>query len=552
MEILTSFVSLLSGLAIFMVGIHQMSSGLEKISSGRMQRGMSKVSNNRFVSFGFGTFITSVMQSSTLVTVMTISFLNANILTLYQGIAIVLGANVGTTLTGVISSFATFDYAIFLSLFTMVGVIIEMVSKKPGTKRIGQIFIGFGLIFIGLNFASGAFKTEAMRTYIANIFEVVNFPLLLIILSILLTAIVNSSTLIVGLSILLVSSGTIPLEYALFIVLGAEVGTTVTGLLASMGGNANAKRLALIQMIFNLLGCIIFSAIVWIFTEPIINILENVNLGFQVAAFQVFFNLSTALIAIVFIKQLEKLSYVLIKKDKDSQSTTMSLKYVTETLLKTPSFALTALDKEVRRMFELVKENIAYSFESIEKVQPIHIEKVKENEDVIDFLNGAIALYLVKLSSQRLAYQDELVIGKIYHVINDLERIADHANNFVSIVEEMALENMIFSSAAKDEIRQMTDQITLMFDLAVNIYEKNQIKKLNELSMLEYIIDKNRADFERNHVTRLRTGECLLEHSKYFFDFTSQLERIGDHLINIGYSTVNVVGDVKETKVKST
>lgn len=549
MEIVTSLVSLLSGLAIFLVGIHQMSSGLENISSQRMQRGLSKVSSNRFLSFGFGAFITAIMQSSTLVTVMTISFLNANLLSLVQGIAIVLGANIGTTLTAIISSFATVDYAIYLSLFTLIGVLIEMFSKNNKLKKVSQILIGFGLIFIGLNFASKSFSTPEMKDFILGVFQAVNFPLLLILISIIFTVLVNSSSLVVGLAIILVSSGTIPLEYAIYIVLGAEVGTTSTGIIASLSGNANAKRLAFTQMIFNLLGTIIFTAIVWIFTDEIVGMLSKVNINFQVAIFQVVFNVITAVVAIIFIKQLEKLSYIVIKDDKTSLSS-LNLQYIDEKLLQTPSFALTALHKEVRRMFDLTKENLTLSFQAIKAQLPVNSDIVKKNEETIDFLNGAISLYLVKLSGERLGYKDELEIGKLYHLINDLERIADHAHNFTLIIEDMKEENSKFSGEAESELNQMTDQVLLMFDLAMDIYLNDSVEKLNELSMLEYIIDKNKSEFENNHVKRLRTGECSLEHSKYFYDFTSQLERIGDHLINVGYSTVNVVGDEKENEKK--
>src|SRR5690606_21347129 len=231
--------------------------------------------------------------------------------------------------------------------------------------RIGQIFIGFGLIFIGLSFAGDAFKNDQMKTFIGNVFETVNFPLLLIFISIVFTAIVNSSTLVVGLSILLVSSGTIPIEYALYIVLGAEVGTTTTGLLASLSGNADAKRLAIVQLIFNLIGCLVFTAILMIFNDQIVGFVKSVDLGFQVSFFQIFFNISTALIALVFIKQLEKLSYILVK-NKETTKEDKTLKFVNESLLKTPSFALAALDKEVLRMFDLTKENMFFAFKSIE------------------------------------------------------------------------------------------------------------------------------------------------------------------------------------------
>lgn len=543
MDIVISFVSLLSGLSIFMVGIKQMSSGLEKISTSRMQKGLSKVSNNRFVSFGFGTFITAIMQSSTLVTVMTISFLNANLLTLFQGIAIILGANIGTTLTAVISSFATVDYAIFLSLFVLVGILIDMFAKKESIKRISSIFIGFGLIFIGLNLASEAFKTNEMKEFIGNIFTNINFPILLIFISMILTAIVHSSTLIVGLSIILVSTQTIPLEYALFIVLGAEIGTTTTGVIASLSLNANAKRLAFVQFIFNVFGTILFTTILLIFKEPILNVLTSLSLNFQVAFFQVFFNVSTALLALIFIKQLEKLANIVIKDNKSQTIKSRNLIYINENLLSTPAFAITALNKEIERMFDLTKNNLSNALKVLIDNEIHLIDSVIQNESLIDDINQGIALYLAQLSNQPMTYSLELSIGKMYHLINDLERIADHAHNFAIIKQDLLNDGTDFSKAAKDDISVMGKKILNMFDLAFDIYENKRTDLLKDLSKLENEIDEQTLVYETNHVTRLRMGECQLEHSKYFFDFTSQLERIGDHLVNIGYTIINMVGN---------
>lgn len=543
MDIVISFVSLLSGLSIFMVGIKQMSSGLEKISTSRMQKGLSKVSNNRFVSFGFGTFITAIMQSSTLVTVMTISFLNANLLTLFQGIAIILGANIGTTLTAVISSFATVDYAIFLSLFVLVGILIDMFAKKESIKRISSIFIGFGLIFIGLNLASEAFKTNEMKEFISNIFTNINFPILLIFISMILTAIVHSSTLIVGLSIILVSTQTIPLEYALFIVLGAEIGTTTTGVIASLSLNANAKRLAFVQFIFNVFGTILFTTILLIFKEPILNVLTSLSLNFQVAFFQVFFNVSTALLALIFIKQLEKLANIVIKDNKSQRIKSRNLIYINENLLSTPAFAITALNKEIERMFDLTKNNLSNALKILIDNEIHLIDSVIQNESLIDDINQGIALYLAQLSNQPMTYSLELSIGKMYHLINDLERIADHAHNFAIIKQDLLNDGTDFSKAAKDDISVMGKKILNMFDLAFDIYENKRTDLLKDLSKLENEIDEQTLVYETNHVTRLRMGECQLEHSKYFFDFTSQLERIGDHLVNIGYTIINMVGN---------
>lgn len=546
MVVIASIIGLLSGLAIFMVGIHQMSSGLEKLSSRKMQQGLSKIPNNRFVSFGFGAFITTIMQSSTLVTVMTLSFINANLLTLFQGIGIILGANIGTTLTGLITSVGAFDFAIYFSLTIFIGVVLEMTSKRPLVKKIGQILIGFGLIFVGLATTKEAFQVPEIKDFLKGVLEqavtIPIYPLILAVVGVAITALVQSSSLIISLAIILVGGGIIPIQSAIFVVLGAEVGTTITGLLASMQANANARRLAVVQFIFNLTGAIIFLTIMWIFMEPAFNLLSQVPTEFSVSIFQIGFNVSTALIALIFMKSLEKMSYLIIK-DKDGHQTGLSMWYANEKLLNTPSFALTALQKEVDRMFILTKENLSLSLADLLNYKLDHKQKILDNEDVIDYLNINIALYLVKLSSEHMDYRDELEIGKMYHVINDLERIADHAFNFQRISEELIEEDYIFSNAAIADLKEMSDKVIHMYDLTVDIFSNDDSERLDELSICEYIIDKMKQNLENHHISRLRTGECLIEHSRYYYDLTSQLERIGDHLINIGYSIVNVVGD---------
>lgn len=544
MVILTSFIYLFVGLSIFIVGLNLMAGGLEKLSSNKVQAGLSKISNNRVTSFGFGALITTIMQSSSVVSIMTIAFLNANLLTLAQGIAIVFGANVGTAATAVLSSFATIDFSIFFGLTILIGVIIDLSGKKTlKFKKLSPILIGFGFVFIGLNMASDSFKTVEMSEFLSTLFESINFPLLLVLFSIIVTIVVQSSSLTIGISIILAANKVIPLEYALFIVLGAKVGTTFSGVFAAIGSNANAKRLALINFLFNLFTCIVFTTFTWIFTDQIVNLLSHVTLGFQVATFQVVVSLISAVISLIFIDQFVKLSLLIIK-DKNGALDDMNLLYLNETLLKTPSFAMTALKKEVNRMFELTKDMLYQSFDDITDMKANNRNNIRKKEDIVDFLNQSIALYLVRLSGEKLVYQDELEIGKIYHIINDLERVADHAFNFTNLIHNMEKEDIKFSSFAINELNNLTSKLREMFNLSYLIYTYKSEDQLKNLLNIENLIDQYKIEYEHNHVNRLRTGECLLEHSQYYFDFTSQLERVGDHLINIGYSTLSVVGDV--------
>ena len=384
-----------------------------------------------------------------------------------------------------------------------------------------------------------------------SVFAVVDSPLLLILIGIIFTALIQSSSAATGVVITMVGTGILPLGLALFIILGANIGTCVTALLASIGANANSKRVALIHFTFNLIGTAIFTAIVWIFEEPILNLLvslfpgsDPMSLQMRVSAFHVIFNVSTTCVLLPFVSQLVKYSCLIIK-DKKTQEKAHALKYIDDRLLSTPPVALMQVKKEMNYMFCLVEENIKLSLEAMKTENLTTGDVIIANESIIDFTNSALTQFLIRLSSN-VDESDELVIGSYFHVLNDLERIGDHAENFYVIATEMSSSKLHFSEKALSDISNMGNKITQMLTISKDAFENINKSHLSELAALEDNIDKMKKNYISAHFARLADGNCNFEVSPYYASAVSDMERVADHLINIGYSIVNPVGKLTE------
>ena len=428
--------------------------------------------------------------------------------------------------------------------------------KKEKVKIAGSLCCGLGLIFVGLNVMSSeqAFGNELVERLFTNIFEKIDFPLLLILVGIIFTALIQSSSAATGVVITMVGTGVLPLQLALFIILGANIGTCVTALLASVGANSNSKRVAFIHFTFNLIGTLLFTIIIWLFKEPVVNLLislfpENdaMSLQMRVSVFHVIFNVSTTMLLLPFVKQLVKLSQIVIK-DKTERAETLTLKYVDDRLLKMPSVALMQVKKEMDYMLGLVKENLVNSFNAMETGSLEYAEQISKNEAVIDFTNGALTKFLIKLSVD-VEQSDERVIGSYFHVLNDLERIGDHAENFHEIGAELKEKGLNFSEIANSEIAQMRDEVMRMFDIAKDAFENLNRKELPALTALENNVDGMKRTLTANHFARLAEGNCRVELSPYYSSTVVGLERVADHLVNVGYSILNPTGSQKETNV---
>ncbi|MBO5726033.1 MAG: Na/Pi cotransporter family protein, partial [Clostridia bacterium] len=384
-----------------------------------------------------------------------------------------------------------------------------------------------------------------------GIFSVIDFPLLLIFVGAVFTALIQSSSAATGVVITMVGTGVLPLDLALFIILGANIGTCVTALLASVGANANSKRVALIHFTFNVIGTVVFTAIVWLFKEPMVNLLvsffpgnDAMSLQMRVSVFHVIFNVTTTCLLLPFVKQLVNYSCKVIK-DKKPAEETRTLRFVDERLLTMPHVALMQVKKEMDYMFSKVERNIALSFETMATENVENKKEIYENEAIIDFTNGALTKFLIKLSAE-VEQSDEQIIGSYFHVLNDLERIGDHAENFFEIGEAMLSKKIVFSDKAKGDIKQMRDRIIRMIEISKDAFENANKQDLSELAKLEDETDKLKKEFTASHFSRLADGDCSMEVSPYYSSAIAGLERVADHLVNIGYSIINPIGSQKQ------
>ncbi len=548
MQLIGSLIWLLAGVGVFIVGMNFMGDALEKSAGAGMKRLLEKISNNRFSGVGIGAGVTAIIQSSSATSVMVIGLVNAGVMTLMQATPIIMGANIGTTITGVLVALKNDYFNMIMYLLAFAGVMMSF-FKKEKIKIAGSLCCGLGLIFVGLELMSSeqAFGNPLVENMFTNIFQKIDFPILLILVGIIFTGLIQSSSAATGVVITMVGAGILPLNMALFIVLGANIGTCVTALLASVGANTNSKRVALIHFTFNTIGTILFAAIIWIFKEPIVNLLvslfpgnDQMSLQMRVSAFHVIFNVTTTCLLLPFVKQLVKYSCAVIK-DKKEDEKIFTLKYVDERLLTTPSIALMQVKKEINNMLALVEENIRLSFVSIYEGSAKYGEKIQKNEEVIDFTNRTLTQFLIKLSAT-VEESDEKVIGAYFHVLNDLERIGDNAENFHEIGTEMLEKDMIFSDTARGGITEMHKRILKMLEVSKVAFQKLKKEELAELTVLEEDVDAMKNKLIANHFARLAEGNCSADVSPYYSSIILGLERVADHLVNVGFSIVNPIG----------
>ena len=552
LQLIGSLIWLLAGVGVFIVGMNFMSDALEKSAGSGMKRMLEKISNNRFSGVGIGAGVTAIIQSSSATSVMVIGLVNAGVMTLMQATPIIMGANIGTTITGVLVALKNDYFNMLMYLFAFAGVMMGF-FKNEKIKIAGLLCSGLGLIFVGLNVMSSeqAFGNPLVEDLFTNVFKTIDFPLLLILVGVIFTALIQSSSAATGVVITMVGTGVLPLELALFIVLGANIGTCVTALLASVGANANSKRVALIHFTFNVIGTVLFTALIWIFKEPAVKLLvsmfpgsDPMSLQMRVSVFHVIFNVTTTCLLLPFTKYLVKYSCLVIK-DKKADEETLALKYVDDRLLSTPPIALMQVKKEMDYMLSLVEENAIHAFVAMDKASSEYDARIRNNEEIIDFTNGALTKFLIKLSANA-SQSDERVIGSYFHVLNDLERIGDHAENFHEIGMEMIEKRISFSEKAQSEIISMRESIMQMFYIAKDAFENLNKEQLPVLAKLEDGVDVKKKALIANHFARLAEGNCNIDVSPYYSSVVVGLERVADHLVNVGYSIINPIGSEKE------
>ena len=548
-RLIESIITLLVGAAVFIVGMNLMSSGLKKSTGKGVKSLFKKTQKNPFAGMGIGVATTALVQSSSTTSIMVIGFIATGAMTIYQGVSIILGAYIGTTVTGLIASLSSFPISTYFVLLAVIGVIM-MFIKNEKVKNIGEIVTGLGLLFFGLSTMKSAINAETypeMYDAVTATFNATSFPLLLLLIGAVFTSLVQSSSATAGITIVMVGSGAITLENGFYLMLGAGIGTIVPTLLAAIGGNAKVKRTAAICLFIRVITCTLAMGIIWPFTHSdgnyisdfFYNVFHSNELA--LAMFVLAYNLILMLAFVPFIKPIEKLFTKLIK-DKDAEKQRESLKFIDEHLLKSPSLAMMQVKLEIIDMYRLAIENYRRGYNEMLYQKFENAKTLAETEDIIDYKNNAITDFLIKLSNKVTA-EDEKLIGSYFHIINDIERIGDHAYNFLETSKQMNNDDLKFSNIAQEEFDQMDNVIQSMIKIVEESLENSVSVDVKELQRLEAETDKLKASLSSAHFNRVVAKTCRIELSPYYSTFISELERIGDHLMNIGYSFINPTGD---------
>ena len=545
MELQLAIISLLVGAAVFIVGMNMMSSGLKKSTGPGLRKLLKKIRNNRFAGLGIGAAVTALIQSSAATSVMAIGFINAGAMTIFQGVCIILGAYIGTTVTGLLASLSSFNISAYFVLLAVIGVVL-MFIKKEKVKNIGEILAGLGLLFFGLNTMSGAIKgSEELVSAIQSFFAVIDFPLLLMLIGAIVTALLQSSSATSGIAIAMVGTAALGFNDAVYLVLGATVGTVITTLIATIGGNVNAKRTGIICLVIRVITSLIALAIYWPLAAnfDLENIIPNVfgSASLAVALILITYNVVFMLAILPFVQVFEKLSIKLIK-DKEEEKMKKALKYIDRRLLETPTIALMQVKREIINMMELAHENLKRGFERLLEQDPSQDKELIETEDKIDYINNQITDYLIELT-HTASLKDEKMIGSFFHVVNDVERIGDHAYNFYDSSLKMVANDLKFSDIAKAEFREMFAIVDEMFELSFVIFHDQTGTYLKKLHDLENQTDNLKNKLSSAHYERIQKNMCKMENSPFYTTLVSELERVADHLVNVGYSIDSPVGD---------
>ena len=555
-DLALSIITLFVGAAVFIVGMNMMSSGLKKSTGPSLKKLLKKIRNNRFACFGIGTTVTMLVQSSAATGVMAIGFIAAGTMTVFQGVNIILGAYVGTTITGLLAALSSVKIAKYFVIVAAIGVIL-MFFKKEHVRNIGEILAGLGLLFFGLNTMSGVLSEETgnpqLVKMVQDFFSAVNFPLLLVLIGAVVTILVQSSSASVSIVVSLTGS-VIGFEQAIFLVLGATIGTVFTLLLATIGGNVNVKRTGIIVLIIRILTALVALAICWplgsyISTgfQTVFDFSKDGGPELAIAVFHILYNVIFMLAALPLVKPLEKLSFKLVK-DKEQEKMKQSLKYIDNHLLDTPTVAMMQVKREIINMMHLSYDNLKIGYQRLVNQDNTKDKELIETEDKIDYINNEITQFLINLT-HNVSLSDEKTLGSYFHVVNDIERIGDHAYNFYESSLKMVENDLAFSDIAKKEFDSMFDVVCQMFDLTFIIFHDKSSDSLRKLHDLENQTDELKNKLSSAHYERIQNKTCHVENSPFYTTLVSELERVADHLVNIGYSIVNPIGDDPSEKL---
>ncbi len=531
--------SMAGGLGLFLYGMRIMSDSIEKVAGAKLRGILERLTTNRFTGILVGIFFTAVIQSSSACTVMVVSFVNSGLMTLTQAAGVIFGANIGTTVTALLVSFKLEKVA---PVILLLGVLIIMFCKRQKVSRWGEVIIGFGVLFMGLGTMSAAMAGMKDSPAVLHMFASLQSPILAVILGAVLTAVIQSSSVTVSIMVLLANQGMMTMDIGMYVILGCNIGACTSAVLASLNGKKDAKRAAAIHLIFNVIGTIIVYIIFLFGVGQIVEALTAIagnNLGRVVAYAHIFIKVFQVIIMMPFIKGIVKLTYLVVPGDdkKVGYRDSYQLKYIGEKVVLNPATAVVEAIKELDRMASLADENLNRAMNVLLTLEPEEIEEVREVEKNIDFLSHAITNYLVKINQTTLPIEDLKSIGALFHVVNDIERIGDHAENIAEAAERRIKTGVGFSKEAQKELGEMMNMVNTILRFSFEMFVKSTEEHVEDILHLEEAIDEKEKELQQKHIERLSNNECTPEAGALFSDIVSGLERVADHAVNIAFSS---------------
>ena len=546
--IMTSLLTLLAGIGVFLIACQMMSSNLEAASSERLKKLFSKASNSKLMGVGIGALGTAAIQSSGATTVMTIGFVNAGIISLSQAATIIYGANIGTTITAQIVALGMFggnslSTSVIFSALAGLGAFLSLFAKKSGPKTLGGILAGFGLLFVGLELMSGSMEAFAALDGVKTFLSGIGNPVLLVLLGAVLTAIIQSSSVMTSIALAMVVTGLIGIDQGIYLTLGSNIGSCVVAVIAGVASGTNAKRTALIHLLFNCTGVVIFmlaALLLGWFDISYGSVFQRLFPSapqVQLAMFHTFFNTTTVVLMLPLTGALVGLVSKLIPERTLRQNVEFSLHYVDENMLRTPPVAVSQVKREILRMADIAMENVDRALYMAVELDFTGRGAFERDERQLNFINRALVNYVVVLSGRSgLGEKDRSYLSGTYRNIRDLERIGDYAENIVEYATILADSAQQFSDDAKYEISQMKTLLHQLFDKAMDAYQNENFTALDKANVIEEEIDDYTKRMEEGHIARMEKGICTPSVGAQYLELSSNAERIADHLINLAKS----------------
>ncbi|MFU0800932.1 MAG: Na/Pi cotransporter family protein [Xylanivirga thermophila] len=534
---LKMLIMLAGGLGLFLYGMKMMGDGLEKAAGDKLKRLLEALTTNRIMGVLVGTAVTAIIQSSSAVTVMVIGFVNAGLMTLEQAVGVIMGANIGTTIT---SQLIAFDLSGAAPVAVFLGVGCIFFSKRKSFKKFGEILAGFGILFMGLDIMSSSMAPLGTNEQFRSLMVKFENPILGLLAGMLLTALIQSSSASIGILQALAMQGAITLDSAIFILFGQNIGTCVTALIASIGTTTTAKRAAIMHLLFNVIGTILFTILIVVGVPyvPFIKSLSPNDAVRQFANAHTAFNIINVILLLPLANYLVTLSKKLVP-GKESDSEGMHLMYLDERIMETPPIAVAQILKEVGRMGDLARQNVEVAMNAFLNRDENATEDVYRREKLINFLNKEITRYLVMANGLSLQNSDLKLVGSLFHVVNDMERVSDHAENLAEYTEYIVENNISFSPAAIEEMQDINIKVINMLEDSIEAVKKRDKVLAAKVQPQERKVDELEELLRQSHIDRLNKGECTVNSGVVFLDVVTNLERIGDHASNLAYSVID-------------